>query len=293
MLEASDGETEERIDLAHPECVAPRQVVVDGDDVDALPLQRAEVDGEGGDERLALAGLHLRDLAVVERRAADELHVEVAEADGAPRSLPHDRERFGKEVVEAFAAGDPLSELGGTGGERAVCERGHAVLQPSYSLHHAPIALDLLIVRVAEDVEQFADHRMNGLRCHSTSMTQRCWEGDQGGQGWLHPAPLMGNSGVEQVAGLAPLRSLSFGSARPRPASGVREHQESQEGHAFQSFQRPSGVSSCFKVSRDGSDQCHSPAPCCPLGTLTRVDLTSQSARTRRRVRLEMPSRAA
>ena len=78
MDDDADGEAEELVDLAHPLGVALGQVVVDGDDVDAVAGERVEVAGERGDEGFAFAGLHFGDLALVENHAADELHVEVA-----------------------------------------------------------------------------------------------------------------------------------------------------------------------------------------------------------------------
>ena len=54
---------EEAVNLAHPLRVATGQVVVDRDDVDALALERVQIGGQRGDERLAFAGLHLGDAA--------------------------------------------------------------------------------------------------------------------------------------------------------------------------------------------------------------------------------------
>ena len=78
----ADAQAEELVEAAHPLRVALGQVVVDGDDVDALAFERIQVDGQGGDERLAFAGLHLGDFAVVQDHAADQLHVEVAHIAG-------------------------------------------------------------------------------------------------------------------------------------------------------------------------------------------------------------------
>ena len=96
---------EEAIDLAHPVRVAAGEIVVDGDDVDALALERVEIDGERRDERLALASLHLGDLAAVERDAADQLDVVMTLAEGPHRGLADRREGFGKQVVELVAIG--------------------------------------------------------------------------------------------------------------------------------------------------------------------------------------------
>ena len=68
-----DADAEEVEDRAHPLRVAPGEVVVDGDDVDAAAGQRVEDRGQRRDEGLALAGPHLGDLALVEdgrRRSA-------------------------------------------------------------------------------------------------------------------------------------------------------------------------------------------------------------------------------
>ncbi len=61
-----------------------------------LPLERIEIGGERGDERLAFTRLHLRDLALVKRRAADELHVEMPHVEHAPAGLADHGERFRK-----------------------------------------------------------------------------------------------------------------------------------------------------------------------------------------------------
>ena len=71
VLDHADGEAQLLVDLAHPLAVSFGQVVVHGDDVDALAGQGVEVGREGGDEGLALTRPHLGDLALVEHHAAD------------------------------------------------------------------------------------------------------------------------------------------------------------------------------------------------------------------------------
>ena len=83
VLDEAHVHAQEAVDLAHPLAVAAGQVVVHGDDVHVVAVERVQVAGQRGHERLALAGLHLGDLPVVERHAADELHVEVAQAERA------------------------------------------------------------------------------------------------------------------------------------------------------------------------------------------------------------------
>ena len=60
------GHPEETVDPPHPLRVAPGQVVVDGDHVDAPAQEGVGVDRHGGRQRLALAGLHLGYHPVVE-----------------------------------------------------------------------------------------------------------------------------------------------------------------------------------------------------------------------------------
>ena len=97
--------------LAHPLRVAAGEVVVHRDDVDALAVERVQVGGQRRDERLALAGLHLGDLALVQHDAADELHVEVPHVQHAAAGLADDGEGLGQQVVERLAVGE---RAGGT-----------------------------------------------------------------------------------------------------------------------------------------------------------------------------------
>jgi len=91
----ADGEAEEAVDLAHPLGVALGEVIVDGDDVDAVAGESVEIAGERGDEGFAFAGLHLGDFAGVKDHAADHLDVKVTHADDAPAGFADDGEGFG------------------------------------------------------------------------------------------------------------------------------------------------------------------------------------------------------
>src|SRR5215207_6098577 len=123
VLQHADGEAEAGVDRRHPLGVAAGEVVVDGDDVDALAGQRVERDGERRRERLALAGLHLGDRAAVQHHAADHLDVEVAHPHRAAGGLAHDRERLGEQVVQRFAVARALAEGVGLGAHLAVVEQ--------------------------------------------------------------------------------------------------------------------------------------------------------------------------
>ncbi len=76
-----DRQAEEVVDAAHHLRLVLREVVVDGDDVDALARQGVEVRRQHRDQGLALTGLHLGDVAEVERRGPHDLDVEGAQAE--------------------------------------------------------------------------------------------------------------------------------------------------------------------------------------------------------------------
>ena len=100
----ADGQAEEAVDLPHPFGVALGEVVVDGDDMDALAGQRVEIDRERRDQRLAFAGLHLGDVALMQHHAADQLDVEMPLAEGALGRLAHRGEGGNQDVVQRLAA---------------------------------------------------------------------------------------------------------------------------------------------------------------------------------------------
>ena len=124
IVEAVDnhagGEAEKAVDLAHPAGVAASEVVVDGDDVDALAGKRIEIDRKGCDERLAFAGLHLGDVALMQHHAANQLHVEMALAKRALGSLAHGGESRNQNIVQSLAVGQLLAEFGGARFQRFI-----------------------------------------------------------------------------------------------------------------------------------------------------------------------------
>ncbi len=115
-----DLHAEEAVHPAHPLGVALGQVVVGGDDVDALAGDGVEVGGQHTGQGLALTGLHLRDLPEVQCGPTHQLHVEVALPERALGPFPRHGEGLGQQLVERLPVLVPLAELVGLGAQLAV-----------------------------------------------------------------------------------------------------------------------------------------------------------------------------
>ena len=64
----ADGQSQRLVERAHPFRVAPGQVIVHRDDVNAAASECIQHGGKSGDERFSFARLHFRDFAVVAAR---------------------------------------------------------------------------------------------------------------------------------------------------------------------------------------------------------------------------------
>ena len=137
-----------------------------------LAGERVEVDGERGDQRLAFAGLHLGDLALVQHHAADQLHVEMALAERALGRLAHGGEGGHQQVVELGAVGQLLAERFGARPQLGVREPLELGFERIDGLDRGPVGLELAIVRRSEDLGRNRADRQhaNGFltsRCHA------------------------------------------------------------------------------------------------------------------------------
>ena len=159
VLNHANGVTEEPVDAAHPLRVAAGQVVVDRHDVDALALERIEIGGKRGDQRLAFAGLHLCDGAVVQHHAADELDVVVPHVEHAAAGLPHHGEGLGQQLVERLAAPQALAERGRLSPQLRVAEGFDRRFEAVDAVDERPQTLQLTIVLGANDLgEKLTKH---------------------------------------------------------------------------------------------------------------------------------------
>ena len=148
------GEPQEVVDPPHPLRVVLGEVVVDRDDVHALAAQRVEVRRHRRNEGLALTGLHLRDVAEVQRCSTHDLDIEVPHADHPFGGLTDHGEGLGHDVVERLSVGESLLELRRHRLELAVAHLGEVVLDGGHSLgDRLEFAEDLSFADAEELVE--------------------------------------------------------------------------------------------------------------------------------------------
>ena len=152
VLDHADVETEEAVDLSHPLGVASRQIVVHGDDMDAVAREGVEVDGQGGDQGLALAGLHLGDLPLMKNDTAEQLDVVVPHAQGAARGFANGGEGGNQQVVETGALLEAGSSFAGAGPQLVVAQRFEFRLEGVDPVHERLKPLQVTVVLAAEDL---------------------------------------------------------------------------------------------------------------------------------------------
>ena len=88
-----------------------------------MARERVQVERLDGDERLALAGLHLGDVALVEDDAAHQLDVEEADVHRALERLAHGRVASKRRSSSVSPFSSRCLELGGLAAQLVVGER--------------------------------------------------------------------------------------------------------------------------------------------------------------------------
>ena len=129
------GQPQKTVQLAHPLRVAPGQIIVHRDDVNALPGQAVEVRRQGGHQGFAFTGFHFGDPALVEHDAADDLHREVTHPQHTGRGLAAYGERVGQDIIQGLAVRQPVLQHAGLSGKLFV---GHILI--GVFLHQHPVA---------------------------------------------------------------------------------------------------------------------------------------------------------
>ena len=146
------GKTHEAVYLAHPLGVALGQIVVDGDDVDALAGQCVQVGGQRGHQRLTFTGLHLGDAALMQHDAAHQLDGIGAHPQHTVGGLPHGGKGLRQNVVQRLAVLQTSLELRRLGLQLGVGQRLVLVLQRRDLVHDGIDALQLTLAVCSENL---------------------------------------------------------------------------------------------------------------------------------------------
>src|SRR6185312_1787389 len=157
-------QAKEAVNPAHPPRVAPGQVIVHGNDVNALAAKRVQIAGQSCDQGFAFAGFHFGDAPAVEGNSADKLNVEVAHIQHAPARFATDRERLYKDVVQAGAIRNALLEIHGLGSQVRVGESLHLRLKIVDRRNKRAYPLDLATMFRAKNLgERSFKHGCGGI----------------------------------------------------------------------------------------------------------------------------------
>ena len=162
--------------------------------MDTLALKRIEIDGKRRDKCLALAGLHLGDLAAVERDAADQLHIIMPLAKGADGRLADRRKDFGDQVVELLAVGQPLPEPLGLTAQFVIGKRRDIGFKPVDRVDIFTEPANIAIVGRSEDA--FCHCGEHGIPLKTRSSRKRAKASADAGEialGDVRSAPLIVN----------------------------------------------------------------------------------------------------
>src|SRR5450759_3773308 len=143
ILKEADRHAKELIDGPHPGPITLGQVIVDGNKVPSMTHDGVEVQGTGGHERLPFAGLHLRDVAKVERDASKELFGEGLQPYQAAGGLSHQRKGLRQQLGLGVACCSPLSQFGSIASQTLIVELGQSRLELKDSWKHGLICLEL------------------------------------------------------------------------------------------------------------------------------------------------------
>ena len=109
LLDEPDRQAQHPVHGGHPFGVAARQVVVERQDMHALPEQCVQRRRHHRGKRLPLAGLHFDDVARVEGDRGEHLDVERPQPEDPVRGLANQREEFGANRLEGSAG--PLAQV--------------------------------------------------------------------------------------------------------------------------------------------------------------------------------------
>ena len=146
------GQTHVVEDLAHPLGVTLCQIVVDGDNVDAVSGESVEVSGENFHQRFTFTGFHLGDSTLMEDDAADELHPIGTHAQYPVCCLTNGSKGIGQNVVQGFTLLETTLEHVGLAFQLRLAHGMIGVAQRLNAVHNGSDGFDLPLGMGAEQL---------------------------------------------------------------------------------------------------------------------------------------------
>ena len=104
----ADRQPQKVVKLAHPLGISISEVVIYRHHMHALAGQGIQVHRQGGGQGLAFAGAHFGDFSVMQRHAAEQLHIEMAHLHDPLGALAHHRKSLRQQIIQCGALGHAL-----------------------------------------------------------------------------------------------------------------------------------------------------------------------------------------
>ena len=138
------------MDLAHPLRITGSQIIVDGNDMNALAFQRIQVSRQRRSKGLTFTGTHLCDSSLMKDDASDDLYGEMFLPQHTPGSLAYDRESFRQKIVQRFPLSQTVLEFLSLAFELIVRQGRHSAVQCQHLVHQRFQAFYFFITCISE-----------------------------------------------------------------------------------------------------------------------------------------------
>ena len=102
--------SQEVIDLSHPFTVTFCQIIIYRYQMHAFSFKCVQICRQSRHQRLSLTGFHLRNAALMQHNAADQLYIVVTLPQHAPSRLTHNGKRFRQQIIRGLAICQPFFE---------------------------------------------------------------------------------------------------------------------------------------------------------------------------------------
>ena len=139
--------------------VAGSQIIIHGDQVDAVARQCIEVGGQRGHQGLTLPGAHLCNLALMQHHTADQLHIEVPQPEHPVARFAHHGKSLGQQCVDSLSICQALPELVRPGSQLGIIQCLHVIGHGIDLLDHLAHTLQFTRIACTKNAfESFTDH---------------------------------------------------------------------------------------------------------------------------------------